>query len=510
MSNHEQEKFITMLTDIQKIPSIDKKLSNEKKTTPTENYRSLSASALTNTPSNDQKISSIKFSPLINSHSVEEMNANSFMVSKSIDTISSGKKSIKNAPIKSSKSADGADMGELRIESHRSKANNSIKNQSTSPIKKISTHDSKKFLNHNNHKKNVLDNNQKKNSSDNNNDHLIDINEQTSDTESPRENVIDGNTNEINNTNDTIINVDNTISSSNANTNRVVDLSQPWNTLLSLQLKKFGEKAVAFKWCHDFESNYLESCENFYSNSEMILQAVLGTVTGGFFISFVSDMSIGRAGLIILFVIQIILVLTWSIIYGLRGSGNFIRTANNHKYMSIKFNELYLDIQGQFILPVAKRREDIGFFWDISKKFNEYLFTAPSIRKTTENLYLTASENGDIFQPIVLGGTDKVEIVINNGSPDIRVLPQDESDMSKNYDQKNREQNDIQTSDQLYPQGLPKQKNSPHNRSKFFGKNMGKNMGKSQYQLKKSSDKDNDKDIDYATAYEIDRWLKNF
>lgn len=260
------------------------------------------------------------------------------------------------------------------------------------------------------------------------------------------------------------------------NPNDSIDLSQPWNTLLSLQLKKIGEKAIAYKWLHNHESNYYGSCEKNYSRVEMILQAVIGTLTGGSFIVFVSELNSG--GIVVaVYAILIFLMLAFSIVYGMRSSGNYIALSNEHKYISTKFNELYLQIQGQFIMPVKKRTDGNDFYAAVSRDFNNYMFAAPDVRKSTEKLYLAACGNGDIYTPIILGGLEQVEIVINsNKSTDIRI-------------HSNKDEPEEEEVAQEIPQGT--------NRAKT-------------HQKLPSLRNINDNDTNYNISYEINRWLKHF
>jgi hypothetical protein len=252
-----------------------------------------------------------------------------------------------------------------------------------------------------------------------------------------------------------------------------IDLNRPWNTLLSLQLKKIGEKSIAYKWLNDYESNYYESYEARCERTGMILQIILGTLTSAFFVSFVSGLSNGSAVVIALTVIQLVIMGLWGIVDGIRSSGDFIRRANDHKYISTKFNELYLQIQGQFILPVQKRVNDIDFFSSISKNFNDYMFTAPSIRESTEKLYLSACKNESIYKPIIIGGFEKVEIVINdNKSTDIRVASHDD-DLNDNNTR---------------------------------GTYRRKKQDRAQSFIKSTRDRGFDEEV----SFEINRWLRNF
>jgi hypothetical protein len=251
-----------------------------------------------------------------------------------------------------------------------------------------------------------------------------------------------------------------------------IDLNRPWNMLLSLQLKKLGEKAIAYKWLHDYESGHYERCEKICGRTELVSQVILGTFTGAFFVSLVSKLDVSKEGIMALLITQLVFMMFWSLVYGIRNTGHFTKRSFDHKYVSTKFNELYLQIQGQFILPVQKRVDDFKFYGDISKKFTGYMFTAPSIRKSAENKYLSACKNGDIYKPIMLGDFEKVEVIISDNSTDINV--------KSNEDILDTESQKLKI----------------------------KKKGFSLANLHLKSTKE--KGFDEGVSYEINRWLRNF
>lgn len=223
------------------------------------------------------------------------------------------------------------------------------------------------------------------------------------------------------------------------------DLSKERNIVLMTQLKKIGEKSIGYKWMHNYEKEYYEKNEGIYKIWEIILLAIIGTITGGEFVAFTSEfakvLNAASTNILVTIIIfwgintlKLIISLIYAVVKGLKDSGDFPKKIYDHQYTCAKFNEIYMDIQNQFTLSVKNREIDSSFLQNKTKEFNELMQTAPKIRRSTINKYIKATENEDIYKPLLVGEFDKIEIVIDEDKDNVnlRVTKNNPHDMVNN------------------------------------------------------------------------------
>jgi len=189
-----------------------------------------------------------------------------------------------------------------------------------------------------------------------------------------------------------------------------------WNYQTMLLLKKIGEKSIGYKWMHEKDYEHYDNKDGFYQRIEIILLAIIDVLASGGFVAFVSatDINNNRVAAIVILAIGLLLAIFLSIAKGLREKGEYPQKMFNNKWSALKFSEMYYSIQGQFTVPETKRVDGSQFLHEITKQFNDLMFTSQSIRKETVDAYLEATENSDIYKPILVGNMDQIEIVIED------------------------------------------------------------------------------------------------
>lgn len=236
-------------------------------------------------------------------------------------------------------------------------------------------------------------------SSDKNKSQII-INEETIDN-------IDNNNIDNNN-----IDINDNIKNNLINSNNI---NVQWNPKILIQLKKLGEKSMGFKWMHDQESLHYIKLNKIFTRLEVILLVCLGLITANEFITFLSNSGINnsKSGILIVSSIQLFLIFIFGIVKNLRDTGNYPNKIHSHRYDSMKFSEISTDIINQFAIPILERDNSTNFLQQKTKEYNELRFTMPPIRPITINKYIEATESHDIYKPILVGGVETIDIVID-------------------------------------------------------------------------------------------------
>lgn len=186
--------------------------------------------------------------------------------------------------------------------------------------------------------------------------------------------------------------------------------------IFELFLKKIAEKALGYKWMHN-QDRYMNSNINYvFRIIEIIILALLGTVTCSEII--LLNLIIGNKDIFnyVILCIQIVLIFFNLIIRGIREFTDFNSLSENHRQYAIKFGLINNLIQEKFISNSKNKEDKECFLKDITKSYNDLLEGAPSIRKKTLNKYIKFSEDNEINKQIIIGGYDKIEIIINNDS----------------------------------------------------------------------------------------------
>lgn len=205
----------------------------------------------------------------------------------------------------------------------------------------------------------------------------------------------------------------NTISKINQKKYGQINLNEPWNIMIKRYVKRIGEQAMGYRWAHDQEMNHYDNLNMRLKKINVVLLAIIGTFCTGDFITLVLRNDSFYLNLT-LTCIQLFLIMCQAIIIGYLDLGNFQQSVFEHKLSSTKFNEIYLDILSQLTLPVDKRDRDYEYLRNKTREFNDALINSPPIRSDTFKLYAIETQNENIFKPIMVGGFDKIEIIIDD------------------------------------------------------------------------------------------------
>lgn len=194
-----------------------------------------------------------------------------------------------------------------------------------------------------------------------------------------------------------------------------INLEEPWNMAISIKLKQIGEKSAGYRWMHDHEKIYYTKISKIYMILEVILLAIMGTLSSGDFVMFMINNKInGGSGGLIISSTQLLLLLIYCVVKGLYDTGNYSNIILSHHTASSKFNELFLEIDIQTRLPISKREPDSNFLIHKTKEYITAMNESPAIRQSTIDKYILATENEDIYKPPIAGEFDKIEIVIHD------------------------------------------------------------------------------------------------
>lgn len=192
--------------------------------------------------------------------------------------------------------------------------------------------------------------------------------------------------------------------------------SGPWNYNIQLLLKKIGEKSLGHKWMHSQDQDYHENINDVYKIIEVVMQAVIATITCTEFIAFTSDvgLSTNKVAIIVITAIQLFLILLYNVVRGAREAGDHKENQLTHKYFSSRFNRLNIDIQEQFSLDLKDRITDKHFMRTCIRDYSDLLESNPSIREKTKLKYLNDTKNTDLYKPLIVGGFEQIEIVVDD------------------------------------------------------------------------------------------------
>lgn len=180
----------------------------------------------------------------------------------------------------------------------------------------------------------------------------------------------------------------------------------------------------------DKENENYDSYESIAQCIEVILLALLGAITGGTFISLMTNLKLddNKTAIIIINVFIIALLIGLSITVGIKERQKLLYKQVQHKYTSNKFYAIALDIQTQFTLDVERREHDKTFLKNIVGRFNDIIQLALPIDKNTYVQYEQAKKNNDISLPINIGDIEKMDIVLENIKTKPEVVTDDDID----------------------------------------------------------------------------------
>jgi hypothetical protein len=205
----------------------------------------------------------------------------------------------------------------------------------------------------------------------------------------------------------------------------VINLSQPWNPRIQLRLKAIGEKSMGYRWMNDQEVTYNEGWYTFYIRLETILFTMITTISSGEFITLLFEAN--YMILIIISILEIMCLFSYGVTQSLKENGDYLEKSKYFSKNAAKFNEIYLSIQNQLSIPVDRREEDVNYLFEMTRNFNELMFSHIKPRQTTVDKYIEKSKNADIYKPLLVGGLDKIDIVIDKDSNTLKMVHQKSS-----------------------------------------------------------------------------------
>ena len=192
--------------------------------------------------------------------------------------------------------------------------------------------------------------------------------------------------------------------------------NSPWNYKILLLLRKIGKKTMGYRWMHEQETKYYTVLNTKFNIYERLILALLGTITGGGFVSFLSGANLENNKIIyiVITIVQLVIVFFAAIIKEYRYVNNYEKNKNDHSAAAVKNAEINLEIQYQLALNIRDRDTDKHFLANIIKKFNDVLYLAPKIRNDTKEKYLEGSEDNDMFNPIITDNDGILQIVVHD------------------------------------------------------------------------------------------------
>lgn len=215
-----------------------------------------------------------------------------------------------------------------------------------------------------------------------------------------------------------------------------IDDMTPNNNSLSvllkyeIMLKKFGEKSLGYKWMHVQDQYYYENIEYIFKIFEIIVLGMLAALTGGEFVWLFFSTGALSLFYIVSLSVQVVLIFLSSIVRGIREVKDYASIIENHRNTAIKFGLVNLYIQEKFSIEPNNNER---FLKKITKKYSDLLENAPVIRKSTLNKYIKATGDGDIKKSFIIGGYDKIEIIIDKDieNTNVKIKKEDIDDKYK-------------------------------------------------------------------------------
>ena len=205
----------------------------------------------------------------------------------------------------------------------------------------------------------------------------------------------------------------------------VIQNNQPhqnnWDYATKLFLKKIGEKAMGYKIMHTKDQYYNSDINDKFKVAEIILLSILFTVQSGSFVGILADTGLrdNVISMAIISGIEIIIVLVYSVVYGLKENGDYDRNTIEHKIAASQYGKLNTKIQQYIFFKDSKdkkiqRLKDKNYIKKIASKYNKTQEISPMIREETLNVYIINTENKGIHRPVLVGDIEEIKIVIDD------------------------------------------------------------------------------------------------
>ena len=210
--------------------------------------------------------------------------------------------------------------------------------------------------------------------------------------------------------------------------------NQPWNYKIILFLKKVGTKTMGYRWMYDHEAEHFEHMDDLFKIIEIVLLAILGLLTSGQLITLiVTSGAQYKIAWIVVTAIQLILVLIYAIVKGIHDTMEYPREIFRCNYSALKFGGINLDIQNQLALNLSDRDTDKVFLKNITKSFNDAIYTAPKLQNRTKKQYLKNIEDDDVFQPLQEDSMGNIRLVIQDKKDIEKDIDDDKKESKRDY-----------------------------------------------------------------------------
>jgi hypothetical protein len=184
------------------------------------------------------------------------------------------------------------------------------------------------------------------------------------------------------------------------------NINKKWDMNIMIQLKKIGEKSAGYRWMHDLEKQHYTQMNKVYDYIEIIILAVLTTITSGDVVLLFNTNNYR----IFLSISEISLLLIYWITRGIHNSNEYNSKIISHRNSSLRFNELYMNINNEISISDKNKIKENDFLKEKTKEYTNILDTSPEIRNYTIRKYIDATANEDIHKPTITGSIDKIDI----------------------------------------------------------------------------------------------------
>lgn len=191
----------------------------------------------------------------------------------------------------------------------------------------------------------------------------------------------------------------------------VTDLDDPWNPRIQLRLKSIGEKAMGYRWMSYREVTYNQEWHSFYTRLETVLFTIITTIASGEFVTILFEAN--HTVLIIVSIAELIFLFSHGVAQSLKDKGDYLNKSKHFNDNAAKFNEIYLSILNQLSIPIDRREEGVDYLKEMTDKFNDLMFSPIKVRQETIDQYIKETKNSNIYKPLLVGGLDKIDIVID-------------------------------------------------------------------------------------------------
>lgn len=204
-----------------------------------------------------------------------------------------------------------------------------------------------------------------------------------------------------------------------------------WNEDLKQLLKQYGEKAMGYRWIHDYEADYYTNYDKKLKFYQMTMLSLTGTITGGALISMADNLDTDSVLFFVVTVVKLLIEASLALIVMIREYSDYIGRAENHKKTATEFRRIYHDIKGQFVLVDSEKESGKTFLISIMERYDTIMETALTVRPTTLEKYLKYTENQNVYKPTIVDDVENIDI--NNH---VAIEVGEESDSSSNKDNK--------------------------------------------------------------------------